>query len=160
MASSKHKHLTRLTHVWVESPIYMINTCVDKRRNILANEKCHEILCQEWDLALKLHGWQIGHYVVMPDHVHFFASPTRNAKSLSGFLNKWKEWTCKRILKSFSSLKLELNHLWQKEFFDYVIRSDEKYYEKCQYIYNNPVRAGLINKDEKWPYCGHIHFPE
>ena len=157
--SIKYKHLTRLSNVWVENPVYMINTCVKNRRKILANEKCHEILRDEWKSALKLHGWKIGHYVVMPDHVHFFATATDKAKTLSGFLNKWKEWTCKKILRMIPTLKLESNHLWQKEFFDYVIRSHEKYYEKCMYIYNNPVRAGLITENEEWPYCGHIHFP-
>ena len=156
----KHKHLTRLSHVWIENPIYMINICVDNRKKVLANDMCHKILRDEWYSALEIHGWQIGHYVVMPDHVHFFASPGVKAKSFSEFIGKWKEWTSKRILKSLHCLKSDSNHLWQKEFFDYLIRSNDKYYEKCMYIYNNPLRAGLINENEKWPYCGHIHFPE
>ena len=158
--TKEHKHLTRLSQVWIENPIYMINICVKNRKNVLANDMCHEILCEEWNLALNLHGWQIGHYIVMPDHVHFFASPTLNAKPLSGFIGKWKEWTSKKIIRTLKYLNIEDNHLWQKEFFDYLIRSNDKYYEKCMYIYNNPVRAGLVKASEKWPYCGHIHFPE
>jgi REP element-mobilizing transposase RayT len=156
----KHKHLVRLSRIWIDNPVYMINTCTRNRRKILANKECHNILCEEWQNALDMHGWQIGHYIVMPDHVHFFASPTYNAKSLSDFMCKWKEWTTKKILNKLGDFKFESNKLWQKEFFDYLIRSEDKYYEKCMYIYNNPIRAGLVNKDEKWPYCGHIHFPE
>jgi hypothetical protein len=45
---------------------------------------------------------------------------------------------------------------WQKDFFDHVLRSDESYSEKWQYMRQNPVRAGLVEKPEDWEFQGEI----
>ncbi len=67
-----HKHLTRLERVWVEAPIYFLTACTEKRRKVLARDSAVEILVDEWRAAHARHGWLVGRYVVMPDHVHFF----------------------------------------------------------------------------------------
>jgi len=41
---------------------------------------------------------------------------------------------------------------WQRDFFDHRLRGDEGWREKSDYILQNPVRAGLIEKYEDWPY--------
>ena len=46
--------------------------------------------------------------------------------------------------------------LWQRRFFDHVLRSDESYAQKWNYVRENPVRAGLVAKAEDWPYAGEI----
>lgn len=72
---SAERHLKRLSKVWADHPVYFITTCVAKRRPLLANESCVAILREEWAGLRERHGWAIGRYVVMPDHVHFFVSP-------------------------------------------------------------------------------------
>jgi hypothetical protein len=47
---------------------------------------------------------------------------------------------------------------WQKEFFDHLLRSDESYSEKWNYVKNNPVRAGLVADADLWPFTGHVHY--
>src|SRR5207248_4124540 len=82
-----HKHLRRLQRVWIDWPIYFITTCIFKRRAILASREVAAILVDEWRNAHDRHGWAIGRYVIMPDHVHFFAEPNwmrRNCRSLCG----------------------------------------------------------------------------
>jgi putative transposase len=41
---------------------------------------------------------------------------------------------------------------WQPGSFDRLLRSDESAEEKWQYIRENPVRAGLVEKWQDWPY--------
>lgn len=43
---------------------------------------------------------------------------------------------------------------WQKGFFDHVLRSEESYSEKWDYVRLNPIRAGLVVQAEDWPYWG------
>lgn len=43
---------------------------------------------------------------------------------------------------------------WQDGFFDHVLRSSESYSEKWNYVRMNPVRAGLVNNAEDWPFSG------
>jgi hypothetical protein len=46
--------------------------------------------------------------------------------------------------------------LWQREFFDHILRSHESYSEKWNYVFDNPVRAGLVSSADKWEYAGEI----
>jgi putative transposase len=67
-------------------PIYFITTCTFKRRAILASKEVAAILIDEWRNAHDRHGWAIGRYVVMPNHVHFLCSAELGAKTLPVFL--------------------------------------------------------------------------
>ena len=46
--------------------------------------------------------------------------------------------------------------IWQRGFFDHVLRNDESYEDKWNYVRENPVRAGLVTKADDWPYSGEI----
>ena len=151
------KHLRRLDSVFPDVPIFFLTTCTRARRPILAMDPVHDVFVEEWESALERHGWQVGAYVVMPDHVHFFArsSDDDSAKSLSNFIGAWKEWTSKRLNREVFRRR-DQGSLWQPEFFDHLLRSSESYSEKWDYVRDNPVRAGLIDKIEDWPYAGTI----
>lgn len=130
------KHLTRLERVWVVPPIYFVTTCTEKRRKVLARDDVVEILLNEWRTGSKKHAWLVGRYVVMPDHVHFFCAPERDAKSLSEFVGGWKRYTSRRINAlirpgtASPATVARSGPFWQAEFFDHLIRSDESYGSK------------------------------
>jgi REP element-mobilizing transposase RayT len=46
--------------------------------------------------------------------------------------------------------------IWQPGFFDHVMRDSESYASKWQYVRDNPLRAGLVERSEDWPYQGEI----
>ncbi|HEX3619519.1 MAG TPA: transposase [Candidatus Udaeobacter sp.] len=147
-----HKHLRRLERVWIDDPIYFVTTCTYQRSSTLACEEIAKILIQEWHSARNRHGWAIGRYVIMPDHVHFFCAPELDAKTLPIFVGFWKEWTSKAIKRQLR----QTNSAWQEEFFDHVLRSSESYSEKWNYVRNNPVRHGFVANADEWPWQGQI----
>src|ERR1019366_7309603 len=173
MQDDQHKHLRRLERVWLESPVYFVTVCAHERRRILSNANAVRILIDEWRVANERHGWLVGRYVIMPDHVHFFCAAEHNAKTLPEFVRLWKQWTTKRMnevepslteprLASAATAASEtygrtITRIWQREFFDHVLRSEEGYAEKWEYVRQNPVRAGLAARAEEWPFQGEIH---
>jgi REP element-mobilizing transposase RayT len=152
-----HKRLRRLERVWIDFPIYYITTCVRNRKAALANHEAGRILVEEWRQARKRHGWAVGQYVIMPDHVHFFCRAELNAKPLSQFMALWKTYTSRQIkgLGPTRSAPASTT-LWQRGFFDHVLRSNESYAEKWNYVRDNPVRDGLLSSADDWPYAGEI----
>jgi hypothetical protein len=46
--------------------------------------------------------------------------------------------------------------LWQREFFDHLLRTTESYSEKWNYVRDNPVRSGFVVSADDWPYAGEI----
>jgi REP element-mobilizing transposase RayT len=199
MPEDRHKHLRRLERVWLESPVYFVTACTHQRHPILAVPVVADILTGEWRAGGQRHGWLVGRYVIMPDHVHFFCAAEPNAKTLSESVRLWKQWTTKRIVAALAKrsavdvaavgnpgavvaapanrglvvapvpsphgtdalskrvYSTETARVWQREFFDHVLRSEESYAEKWEYMRQNPVRAGLTPRAEDWPFQGEIH---
>ncbi|NNJ70565.1 MAG: hypothetical protein HKP10_04670 [Kiritimatiellales bacterium] len=148
------KHLKRLGMIYKSHPRYFITVCTHNRRELLAQPNVHEILQKHWGKSLELYGWAVGSYVIMPDHVHFFCVDAESKTTLSRLIGAWKQWSAKEICPL---LGLEAP-IWQKEFFDHLLRSDESYSEKWEYVRQNPVRAGLVENARDWEYAGHIHY--
>jgi REP element-mobilizing transposase RayT len=90
--------------------------------------------------------------VVMPDHVHLLLTPLRDENGwpfpLVDILQCLKSTTAHRINK----LLHRSGPVWEEESFDHVLRSDESLKEKCEYVRQNPVLAGLVQEpgDYRW----------
>ena len=88
----------------------------------------------------------------MPDHVHLLLLPLRDKKgwpySLAVILKQLKGASARSVNKLLESR----GPVWQEESFDHVLRSQESFEEKLEYIRKNPVRRGLAKspEDYKW----------
>ena len=147
---AERQHLHRLPRVWIKPPVYFVTACTAGCHKLLHESEAAEILRSAWRAAPAIHGWMVGRYVIMPDHVPFFASPKPAAKSLSAFVRDWKKWTSRKLIEH----ELALAPVWQPEFFDHVLRSPKSYSEKWNYVRENPVRAGLVAESDQWPFQG------
>jgi putative transposase len=86
----------------------------------------------------------------MPDHMHLLLSLGKSyKKSLIDWVSAFKRYTSRKVNESF-----ELTPLWQKNFYDHVVRHDESIQKIAEYIVNNPVRKGIVNDCREYPYCG------
>ena len=141
--------LRRLDVVFADSPIYFLTACTWNRRAILSAVAMHKAF-QTFCLNAPQHGAWVGRYVLMPDHIHVFVS----MREIS--LSDWVKALKNSLSKTLRIHGCEGPH-WQKGFFDHVLRSGESYSQKWDYVRENPVRAGLVNKAEHWPFAGEIH---
>jgi len=89
--------------------------------------------------------------VVMPDHVHALFTP----------LLDWTVPKIERRMKGLSSWRINgllsrSGALWESESFDRALRSGEDLVKKADYICANPVRAGLVDRENeyKWLWRG------
>jgi REP element-mobilizing transposase RayT len=62
----------------------------------------------------------------------------------------------KVIAATASPAGRRLQKIWQRRFFDHVLRNEESYAQKWEYVRENPVRAGLVANADDWPYAGEI----
>ncbi len=150
----QRKHLRRLPEVFDcdSPPLYFITVCAHGRRRRLAQREVAEVLHRVFERTELQWGWAVGRYVIMPDHVHFFAGPSSpEAKPLSDFIRDWKKWTTREL----SRLQYG-SRIWQREFFDHLLRSGESYAGKWEYVRHNPVRAGLCDAADDWPHQGEV----
>ena len=136
----------RLSTIWVSDghPCFFLTICVAERRPVLANDVIHARVVAFLETSGELYGWFPGRYVIMPDHIHLFVRQGDYRTTLG-------EWT--KALKAMVSRR---EFKWQRGFFDRVLRSSESAEEKWEYVYQNPVRAGLAKRAEDWRFGGEV----
>jgi putative transposase len=132
----------RLFRIFSDAPVYFVTCCTLHRSALLANESTHKKFREYCQTALE-HNMAVGRYVIMPDHIHLFVCGGREFN-----LGLWMR-ASKRAL-------ISRDGIWQPRFFDHVLRSDESYSQKWNYLRENPVRAGVVSDAEQWPYQGEI----
>jgi REP element-mobilizing transposase RayT len=119
--------------------IYFLTLCIQNRSQmpLLKKNVAHGLL-ESIRFYHDRSKWWVHLALIMPDHVHLLVTfPSEFELTVRA----WKHWTAKY-------LKIE----WQRDFFDHRLRGDEHFYEKFQYILQNPVRAGLVDDWRKWPH--------
>jgi putative transposase len=140
----------RLDIIFARNPRYFVTCCTYRRRLHLANDRVHEAFVKFSKRAQNDFGVAVGRYVILPDHLHFFVALPDDSK-----LGEWVG-TLKRVLaRSLGSIGSS-DPIWQRGFFDHVLRSNESYAEKWSYVRENPVRAGLAKSADDWRFCGEI----
>jgi REP element-mobilizing transposase RayT len=82
--------------------------------------------------------YRVGKFVVMPNHVHAIVTPY-GAWTLSQIVESWKKHSARRINEVLD----RQGHLWQREYFDHIVRSARELDRINAYIERNPERAGL-----------------
>jgi REP element-mobilizing transposase RayT len=88
----------------------------------------------------------------MPDHVHFFARRASIARPMADWMKMWKSVSSRRLAAALDIAP----PIWQPEYFDRYLRSQENYGQKWNYVEQNASRAGLIKEGEEWQYRGSI----
>ena len=82
--------------------------------------------------------YQMGDFVVMPNHVHLLAV-FQNEEGMREQCDSWLHFTAVQINRAMG----EKGKFWQQEPFDHLVRSPEQYHYLRKYIAKNPQKAKL-----------------
>ncbi len=85
-------------------------------------------------------------WVIMPNHVHAVLQPKAALPSTMRWLKGRTGRVVNRVLGRTGL------PFWQDESYDHWIRSGKELQEVIAYIENNPVKAGLVEAAEQWPW--------
>ncbi|MDQ3546188.1 MAG: transposase [Verrucomicrobiota bacterium] len=143
----------RLDLIYFRHPVFFVTICTHRRRRLLANAPLHETFVAFAERAYAAHNIAVGRYVIMPDHLHLFVCGDQKF-ALGRWIGMLKQFLAKTLDRAGASNACE--PVWQRGFFDHLLRSDESYAQKWQYVWDNPVRAGLVDEAEDWQYAGEI----
>ncbi len=140
----------RLTRIFPNNPVFFVTFCTHRRRKLLATKSVNTAFVEFGIRAPAEQNIAVGRYVIMPDHLHFFV---RGADDFE--LGRWVGMLKQQLGKVIEPAGTA-QPIWQRGFFDRLLRGEESYGQKWNYVRENPVRAGLITKAEDWPYAGEI----
>jgi putative transposase len=127
---------------------------LERRQTLLVDRI--ELLRQAVARTRKSHPFDIDAFVVLPDHLHaMWTLPPGDAD----FSIRW------RLIKSCFSKALPKHErrsavrkargergIWQRRFWEHLIRDEADYTRHVEYCYINPVKHGLVTRVRDWPH--------
>ena len=119
--------------------LYFITICIKNRRKILGKINNNQIELSKEGIVVqnyieyivkKYRNIKIDEYIVMPNHIHMIISmDNKNYANLSRIIKQYKGSVTKQIGHS----------IWQKSYYEHIIRYEKEYYNIKEYIQNNIV---------------------
>ena len=145
-----YQRCSRIDYANAEN-MFSVTICVKPRRPVFISRMTNTAAVRD---ILRLHqeGWAGVHlYCLMPDHIHLVLAPGCDGLSVAI-----------RRLKGRFSVWWRRNGdgqtLWQQGFFDHKIRTTENFKQQCDYVLENPVRAGLVERAEDYEWSGSLSY--
>ncbi len=161
-ASAHTRRTLRLKEFdYPQSGAYFVTVCTKEREclfgeivdeKMVLNETGRLVLCTWLDLPTRFSPVELDSFVIMPNHVHGIlflvgaglALPEKGAASgaptLADIVRAFKSLTSIQVNRILSRIG---QPLWQRNYFERVVRNDEELYRIREYIENNPHRWEL-----------------
>jgi putative transposase len=127
---------------------HFVTLCCEARRPIFANAARASWIVDELRQSSTSHNFAVHAYSAMPDHLHALVMGLDATSNLLVFLRSLKQKTAYEFRRRFH------DDLWQKKFYDHILRQTDSVERVAAYIWMNPVRKGLCKAPHEYPYSG------
>ncbi len=145
--------IMKYRRLYREGGTYFFTVVTENRRPILISNI--DNLRSAFRHVKKRHPFSIDAIVILPDHLHAIWKLPEND---SDFSTRWM-----LIKKRFSSFLYDFpvstikksrreKGIWQRRFWEHLIRNDEDLKRHYDYIHYNPVKHGYVSKPADWQY--------
>jgi putative transposase len=84
-------------------------------------------------------------WCVMPNHAHIVVEQLEGWP-LANIVHSWKSFTANKVNRALG----RSGALWHREYFDRFMRDDQHLSGTVQYVEQNPVKSGLVERSEDW----------
>ncbi len=125
---------------------YFVTICCHQRRRLFTNCNLVDELRTVLNDSCAAHLFKVDAYCFMPDHFHALLAGMSQSANLLAAVRSFKGASTAR------ARSLTIAPLWQKGFYDHLIRAEESLNRITWYILMNPVRDGLVSTASEWPF--------
>ena len=118
------------------------------RMTIFRNDADRRVWRKTFARAERRFGWICHAYCQMGNHFHLVVEGERDRVSAGMHALNGS------YAQSFNACYARVGHLFQDRFATYLIDDDAYLEDTCEYVFMNPVRAGLCDHPADWPWSG------
>ena len=126
---------------------YFLTLASAQREPVFTDQGMVAACIGDLDLSSERCGFTVLVYCFMPDHLHLLVQGDGEA-DLPRFVKDFKQRT------GYAYRRTSAKALWQKSYYDHVVRAEEDLREVARYIVGHPVRASLADAPADYPYSG------
>ena len=127
--------------------IYNFGAVTRGRRPLFRDPVAARICICAIERACQKHAFEAIAFCVMPNHLHLLATSVAG-NSAEEFLRYLKQ------IAGYEYKQRYRGHLWQISYYDHVLRVEEAIAPIAEYIWHNPVRAGIAGEARAYPFNG------
>lgn len=135
----KRKNIRIKEYDYSSKGMYFITICTNNNKNIFGNIIDFKMIFNEYGnqlneilISFNNEKYKIDYYQIMPNHIHFIVELKNNGMiDLSNVVSH---------IKSQSTNLLQYKNLWQKNYYERIIRDENEYNNIVNYIVENPYR--------------------
>lgn len=154
--------------IYSDTTFYFSTCIITQWQCVFKEEKYFQIIIDSLKYCVENKGLYLLGFVIMLNHLHLLTSNKENT-NLSNIMRDFKHYTSIKIAealiedneklflyifkKAVEGRSKKINYkVWQDEFHPEAIYTEKWFYQKLEYIHNNPVRKGYVTKPEDWKY--------
>jgi putative transposase len=141
---------------YVPGAVVFITQVVHNREPLFADEVCVALLRSILHRAKVLYPFNMLAYIFLPDHLHLMIVPS--GCTHSQIMHSLKP-NFTKAYKQERGITGSLV-LWQRRYYDHVIRDDIDFQRHMDYIHFNPVAHGLASKPEAWQHSSFVYWQQ
>ena len=127
---------------------YSLTICTHRRQAVFTNREAVDLVLSQLLQSASRSAFAVIAYCFMPDHLHLLLEGMDDGAALREFARVFKQCSAYHWKAAFGTL------LWQRSYFEHVLRDGESPVKAARYILANPLRAGLVKRIEDYPYLG------
>ena len=138
---------SKLRRFYLDNHAYFATTVTNRRLKVFSDPSRAELLMRVNLNFQKQDYFSLLAFVIMPDHLHLLLLPD-GGKNISQVMHSIKRSSARLIHQAEETS----GTLWQRRFFDRVVRSEKELLDTIQYIHNNPVVDNLVEQADEYPF--------
>ena len=129
---------------------YSLTFCAHNRKHVFTDQALVTSMLAQIAHAARDWAFAIPAYCFMPDHLHLLVEAQTDDANLVKFAHAVKQRT------GFQYRRKSTGSLWQKGYFEHVLRDEELTEVVARYILANPVRGGLCREPREYQHAGSL----
>lgn len=130
------------------SRIFFATTKTSMGRRLLQSERNAMLLVDVLRSCVAERKFQLHDFVVMPDHLHLLMTVHEDI-TIEKAMQFIKGRFSYRLKREFQYA----GEVWQRGFSESRADDEESFLRYREYINQNPMKAGLVESPEQYPYC-------
>ena len=124
---------------------YFITTDTFQKHSLFQSDRMARLFLDVLFSYRVQHKYLLHEFVLMPDHFHLLITPTETLERALQLIKGGFSFRARREI-GFGG------EIWEKSFYDHRVRDWEEYCAFRRYIHMNPVKRGLVDRPEDYPY--------
>jgi putative transposase len=127
---------------------YFLTFCSDGRQRVFHDSSLASSIVSSLKTVSESTAFLVHGYCLMPDHFHLVIEGARDESDLVHFAKTLKQLTAFRYKQETGQ------RLWQRRYYDHILRTNDSLDQVLWYVWLNPVRANLCTDAKSYPYSG------